>query len=150
MALGVPLGLLPPANRGSLARRDHHARQRPDLRLPQPVIAILITARLRPRRDQRHHRHRHLQHPGLRPRRARRRAAALDARLHPGARGWPARGATRISVEHILPNIANLLIVQATIQFSLGILAEAALSYVGLGAQPPTPAGAGCWPRRRR
>ncbi|MEL6885430.1 MAG: ABC transporter permease [Pseudomonadota bacterium] len=45
----------------------------------------------------------------------------------------------RISVEHILPNIANLLIVQATIQFSLGILAEAALSYVGLGAQPPTP-----------
>ena len=31
------------------------------------------------------------------------------------------------------------MIVQATIQFSLGILAEAALSYVGLGAQPPTP-----------
>ncbi|MEL7132674.1 MAG: ABC transporter permease [Pseudomonadota bacterium] len=49
------------------------------------------------------------------------------------------KGGTRISVEHILPNIANLLIVQATIQFSLGILAEAALSYVGLGAQPPTP-----------
>jgi len=45
----------------------------------------------------------------------------------------------RISLEHILPNIANLLIVQGTIQFSLGILAEAALSYVGLGAQPPTP-----------
>ncbi|WP_282563183.1 ABC transporter permease [Gymnodinialimonas phycosphaerae] len=44
----------------------------------------------------------------------------------------------RISAEHILPNIANLLIVQATIQFSLGILAEAGLSYVGLGAQPPT------------
>lgn len=39
----------------------------------------------------------------------------------------------------MLPNIANLLIVQATIQFSLGILAEAGLSYVGLGAQPPTP-----------
>ena len=49
------------------------------------------------------------------------------------------KGAARISAEHILPNIANLLIVQATIQFSLGILAEAALSYVGLGAQPPTP-----------
>ena len=45
----------------------------------------------------------------------------------------------RISVEHILPNIANLLIVRGTIQFSLGILAEAALSYVGLGVQPPTP-----------
>lgn len=49
------------------------------------------------------------------------------------------KGPARISVEHILPNITNLLIVQATIQFSLGILAEAALSYVGLGAQPPTP-----------
>ncbi|WP_349360160.1 ABC transporter permease [Stappia sp.] len=43
----------------------------------------------------------------------------------------------RIIAEHILPNIANLLIVQGTIQFSLGILAEAGLSYVGLGAQPP-------------
>ena len=31
------------------------------------------------------------------------------------------------------------MIVQGTIQFSLGILAEAALSYIGLGAQPPTP-----------
>lgn len=49
------------------------------------------------------------------------------------------KGGARISLEHILPNIANVLIVQGTIQFSLGILAEAALSYVGLGAQPPTP-----------
>ncbi|PRD45077.1 peptide ABC transporter permease [Phyllobacterium phragmitis] len=46
---------------------------------------------------------------------------------------------SRIAVEHVLPNIANLLIVQATIQFSLGILAEAGLSYLGLGAQPPMP-----------
>lgn len=45
----------------------------------------------------------------------------------------------RISFEHILPNITHLLIVQGTVQFSLGILAEAGLSYVGLGAQPPTP-----------
>lgn len=49
------------------------------------------------------------------------------------------KGALRISVEHLLPNITNLLIVQGTIQFSLGILAEAGLSYVGLGAQPPIP-----------
>ncbi|MBO9422947.1 MULTISPECIES: ABC transporter permease [Stappiaceae] len=48
------------------------------------------------------------------------------------------KGPARISMEHILPNVANLLIVQGTIQFSLGILAEAGLSYVGLGAQPPT------------
>lgn len=46
---------------------------------------------------------------------------------------------TLITVEHILPNIANLLLVQGTIQFALGILAEAGLSYVGLGAQPPMP-----------
>lgn len=45
----------------------------------------------------------------------------------------------RISLEHILPNIAPVLIVQATVQFSLAVLAEAALSYVGLGAQPPAP-----------
>lgn len=49
------------------------------------------------------------------------------------------KGMVRISLEHILPNIINLLIVQGTILFSLGILAEASLSYVGLGAQPPTP-----------
>lgn len=49
------------------------------------------------------------------------------------------KGSLRISYEHILPNILNLLIVQGTIQFSLGILAEAGLSYVGLGAQPPIP-----------
>ena len=49
------------------------------------------------------------------------------------------KGAVRISAEHILPNLTNILIVQGTIQFSLGILAEAGLSYVGLGAQPPVP-----------
>ncbi|GIL03101.1 MAG: peptide ABC transporter permease [Alphaproteobacteria bacterium] len=49
------------------------------------------------------------------------------------------KGAARITVEHILPNIVSLLLVQGTIQFALGILAEAGLSYVGLGAQPPMP-----------
>ncbi len=47
------------------------------------------------------------------------------------------KGKGLISVEHILPNIAHLLIVQASIQFSLAILAEAGLSYIGLGVQPP-------------
>ena len=42
-----------------------------------------------------------------------------------------------IAVDHVLPNIAPALIVQATIQFAIAILAEAALSYLGLGAQPP-------------
>ncbi|MCO5065566.1 MAG: ABC transporter permease [Rhizobiaceae bacterium] len=49
------------------------------------------------------------------------------------------KGKVLITLEHILPNIANLLLVQGTIQFALGILAEASLSYVGLGAQPPMP-----------
>ncbi len=49
------------------------------------------------------------------------------------------KGKVLITIEHILPNIANLLLVQGTIQFALGILAEAGLSYLGLGAQPPMP-----------
>ncbi|MGB3391732.1 MAG: ABC transporter permease [Pseudaminobacter sp.] len=49
------------------------------------------------------------------------------------------KGKARITAEHILPNIANLLLVQGTIQFALGILAEAGLSYLGLGVQPPMP-----------
>jgi peptide/nickel transport system permease protein len=49
------------------------------------------------------------------------------------------KGTLRITLEHVLPNIANLLIVQATIQFGVAILAEAGLSYLGLGTQPPHP-----------
>ena len=49
------------------------------------------------------------------------------------------RSKLAISTEHILPNLLSLLIVQAAIQFALGIVAEAGLSYVGLGAQPPAP-----------
>ena len=49
------------------------------------------------------------------------------------------KGRWRITMEHVLPNIAPILIVQATIQFALAILAEAALSYLGLGTQPPQP-----------
>ena len=49
------------------------------------------------------------------------------------------KGAWRITLEHVLPNIASVLIVQATIRFAIAILAEAALSYLGLGTQPPTP-----------
>ena len=49
------------------------------------------------------------------------------------------KGRLRITIEHVLPNIASHIIVQATIQFALAILAEAALSYLGLGTQPPTP-----------
>jgi peptide/nickel transport system permease protein len=42
-----------------------------------------------------------------------------------------------ISLEHILPNAAATIIAQAAVQFSMGIIAEAGLSYIGLGVQPP-------------
>jgi len=138
IALGVPLGLIAAARRGSLI--DEVIMRGNDLvfAFPALVIAILITAVFGP--------------------------SALNAILAIGIFNTPVfarvtrgaalslwtldyiraarvagKGAARISVEHILPNIANLLIVQGTIQFSLGILAEAGLSYLGLGAQPPTP-----------
>jgi peptide/nickel transport system permease protein len=40
---------------------------------------------------------------------------------------------------HLLPNVAAVVIVQATIAFAIAILAEAALSYLGLGTPPGTP-----------
>lgn len=135
---GVPLGLWAAAHRGGWL--DETIMRGNDLvfAFPSLVIAILITAVFGP--------------------------SAVNAILAIGifnipvfarvARGgalslWTldyiraaqvaGKGRLRISAEHILPNIASLLIVQGTIQFSLGILAEAGLSYVGLGAQPPTP-----------
>ena len=50
-----------------------------------------------------------------------------------GASGW------RVVLRHILPNILNPLVVQATLATAFAVLAEAALSFLGLGAQPPTP-----------
>ena len=138
MGIGVPLGLIAAANRGSWL--DEVIMRGNDLifAFPSLVIAILITAAYGP--------------------------SALNAIIAIGIFNIPVfarvtRGGAmpiwtldyiraaqvsgkrkaRISVEHILPNIANLLIVQGTIQFSLGILAEAGLAYVGLGAQPPVP-----------
>lgn len=137
MAVGVPLGLLAAAGHGSLL--DEVIMRGNDLvfAFPSLVIAILITAVFG--------------------------ASAVNAIIAIGIFNIPVfarlsrgaalplwerdfilaarvcgKSATRISVEHILPNITNLMIVQGTIQFSLGILAEAALSYIGLGAQPPT------------
>jgi peptide/nickel transport system permease protein len=56
-------------------------------------------------------------------------AAARSLGKHP----W------RITWEDVLPNIAGVLIVQATIQLALAILTEAGLSYLGLGIRPPNP-----------
>ncbi len=138
MGLGVPLGLAAAARKDSLL--DDFIMRGNDLvfAFPSLLIAILITAVFGP--------------------------SALNAIIAIGVFNIPVfarlvrgaalslwtldyvlsarvagKGAARISFEHILPNVANLLIVQGTIQFSLGILAEASLSYVGLGAQPPIP-----------
>ncbi len=136
--LGVPLGLAAAARSGSLM--DEIIMRGNDLvfAFPALLIAILITAVFGP--------------------------SALNAIIAIGIFNIPVfarltrgaaltlwtrdyilsarvsgKGPVRISAEHIIPNIMNLLIVQGTIQFSLGILAEAGLSYVGLGAQPPIP-----------
>jgi len=52
-----------------------------------------------------------------------------------------ALGATdaRIALRHLLPNTTGPLLVQASASFATAILAEAALSYLGLGTQPPFP-----------
>lgn len=44
-----------------------------------------------------------------------------------------------IAVKHVLPNVAGLVIVQCSVSYAIAILAEAALSYLGLGAGPTTP-----------
>ncbi len=66
-------------------------------------------------------------------------AKAVWAREYVLAARAAGKGAWRITLDHVLPNIASVLIVQATIRFATAILAEAALSYLGLGTQPPQP-----------
>ena len=66
-------------------------------------------------------------------------ANAVWAREYVLAARAAGAGPWRITLDHVLPNIASVLIVQSTVQFATAILAEAALSYLGLGTQPPTP-----------
>jgi peptide/nickel transport system permease protein len=66
-------------------------------------------------------------------------ALAMWARDFVRAATAMGQGPLGITLRHVLPNIASVLIVQATIQFAVAILAEAGLSYLGLGAQPPMP-----------
>ncbi len=66
-------------------------------------------------------------------------ANAVWARDYVTAARAAGKGPWAITRDHVLPNIASPLIVQATVSFATAILAEAALSYLGLGTQPPTP-----------
>ena len=138
MGLGVPLGLAAAARRGSLA--DEVIMRGNDLvfAFPSLLIAIMITAVFGPSALNAIIAIGIFNIPVF-ARLTRGAALSLWTRDYVLAARVAGKGAVRISAEHILPNVTNLLIVQGTIQFSLGILAEAALSYVGLGAQPPIP-----------
>lgn len=138
MAVGVPVGLWAASRRGTLL--DEVLMRANDLvfAFPALLIAILITAVFGPGAINA------IIAVGLYnvpvfARLARAGALSLWPREFIMAARVAGKGPARISYEHILPNIANTLLVQATIQFALGILAEAALAYVGLGVQPPTP-----------
>ncbi|VWX57294.1 putative peptide transporter permease subunit: membrane component of ABC superfamily [Burkholderiales bacterium 8X] len=66
-------------------------------------------------------------------------ANAIWSREYIAAARACGKGAFAITFQHVLPNISAVLIVQITIRFAIAILAEAALSYLGLGTQPPQP-----------
>jgi len=48
-------------------------------------------------------------------------------------------GRPRILLQHLLPNVGTTVVIQASIDIGFAILATASLSFIGLGAQPPTP-----------
>ncbi len=60
-------------------------------------------------------------------------APFVEAALALGASPW------RVLCRHLLPNLMGPLLVQASLAFAAALLAEAALSYLGLGIQPPDP-----------
>ena len=135
MGLGVALGLLAAARRGWV---EEAVMRLADFTFAFPALlsAILLTA---------------LYGPGLLTsiaaiglfnvpvfaRITRASANAVWARDFVLAARACGKDAWRITFDHVLPNISAVLIVQATIQFAVAILAEAALSYLGLGTQPP-------------
>jgi peptide/nickel transport system permease protein len=69
------------------------------------------------------------------------RSATQQARSNDYVAAAEAVGASRlrITVIEVLPNVMNQIIVVATLEMALAILAEAALSFLGLGVPPPTP-----------
>ncbi|MGD9294933.1 MAG: ABC transporter permease [Roseobacter sp.] len=138
LTLGVPLGLAAAARKGSWL--DETIMRGNDIifAFPLLVMAILITAVFGPSATNAIIAFGLFNIPVF-ARVTRGAALPLWEREFILAAFMAGKNTARISVEHILPNVLNLLIVQATIQFALGIQVEAALSFVGLGVQPPTP-----------
>ncbi|HMI20207.1 MAG TPA: ABC transporter permease [Sphingomonas sp.] len=135
LAGGVPLGLLAAARPGWV---DELVARASDMlfAFPALVLAMLVLAVLGPGAS----------HAALAiglfnipvfARVARAAARAIWTRDFILAARLAGKGRMLISFDHILPNIFGPLITQATLQLSLGVLAEAALSFLGLGAQPP-------------
>lgn len=137
LGLGTPLGLWAAARRGG---SDHLAMRLSDvvLAFPAVLVAALIAA---------------TSGPGTKnaiiaigifnipvfARMTRNAALSLWSRDYVLAARAAGKKRLRISLDHILPNILGLLVIQATIQLSIAVVADAALSYVGLGTQPPQP-----------
>ncbi len=69
------------------------------------------------------------------------RAATIDAAANDYVEAARALGNPpwRVAVRHVLPNIVPPLLVQATLTIATAIIAEASLSFLGLGQQPPEP-----------
>lgn len=69
------------------------------------------------------------------------RGSTLSVREENYVRSAAALGCStsRIIIKHVLPNVLSPIIVQLTIMMGLAILAEASLSFLGLGVRPPTP-----------
>jgi peptide/nickel transport system permease protein len=134
--IGVPLGLWAAARRGAA---DELIMRANDLifAFPSLLLAILITAVFGPGAVNAIIAIGIFNIPVF-ARVTRGGALSLWTRDYSLAARVAGKDVSRISFEHILPNLAGLLVVQGTIQFSLGVIAEAGLSYVGLGAQPPT------------
>ena len=68
---------------------------------------------------------------------ARAAAAGVWSREFVQAARASGKNKVQITWQHVLPNIASVLVVQATIRFAVAILAEAGLSYLGVGTQAP-------------
>jgi peptide/nickel transport system permease protein len=135
--LGVPLGLLAAARRGAI---DELVTRGNDLifAFPALLLAILMTAVFGPGAVNAIIAIGIFNIPVF-ARVTRAGALQLWTRDYALAARVAGKGPWRISWEHMLPNLFGLLVVQGAIQFSLGVIAEAGLSYVGLSAQPPTP-----------
>ncbi len=69
------------------------------------------------------------------------RASTLETSQQLFVEAARARGASRrrVLLRHVLPNSIGPVVVQASILLGIGVLLEAALSFIGLGVQPPTP-----------